>query len=239
MLTAADATADVAAAVRRHLFAALLLSPRVSSWLAGRDCGGGDGAGTVAAAVSAQFVLVEKSPENVFRHAFLRAALGEAARFVLIRRSMAAVATSISRFSSDAWYGWDDVKWRCISAASAALPLPSASSHVSRVVPTLSPVVGSHHAAASRPLPSQPLPFQPARLHGDQWIALLWCVRTRAAHPHCATHAAYALSPPAAYQNLTSYMQQRAASEGGVPFPSAFYLDIYSFDNILESGDTK
>lgn len=48
------------------------------------------------------------------------------------------------------------------------------------------------------------------------------------------------LSSHAAYANLTAYMAERASSEGGVPFPSsAYYLDIYSFDNIFETGDTQ
>jgi hypothetical protein len=42
-----------------------------------------------------------------------------------------------------------------------------------------------------------------------------------------------------AYANLTSYMKQRAASEGGVAFPSSFYLQILSFDNILEITDIQ
>jgi len=53
-------------------------------------------------------------------------------------------------------------------------------------------------------------------------------------HARCAPTIAIA-----ALANLTSYMSQRAVSEGGAALPTTFYLDIYSFDNILESSDTK
>jgi len=99
-------------AARRGLFATLLCSPKVEAWAASGAWSRGD-----VEAIARRFTLLEKSPENLFRTHWLRAAFPRA-RFVLITRNGAAVAASIAKFAPAAWYGWEGrAKWDGVAAA--------------------------------------------------------------------------------------------------------------------------
>jgi hypothetical protein len=106
------------AAARAGLFSALLCSPKVEAWVAALPSGPA-ALPDLLVAIAARFLVVEKSPENLFRVPWLTAAF-PTARFVLIRRLGAAVAASIAKFAPAAWYGWEgQAKWRGIVEAAA------------------------------------------------------------------------------------------------------------------------